>query len=220
MHKAAGSSALFLAVAMMGCTPKAELTPEQQCSAPETYDNLTQIMSSSASQAASLLGVGDGTPLVSQAASKVAIGKIVSYSLPTVDEYNKDTKKISCSALARFNATTAELLTSKVSLSVNDYGPDHVTYKISYTIQPSADGKQNVYTLASADDLAGVAFQSSLIAVRAMQGSMQQAEPEQSNTTSTALPESEDTTNSADSTTGDSASDISINQETGTVDPQ
>lgn len=161
--------AVAAALALQGCGPKTEeaaaTTLEQTCSAQGTYDALTGIVAAQAGQAVSLLA--DSNEDAASAASKTAIGANLQYGSPTVQDVNKDTRKVSCEALLTVSVPPRML--SNNSLSVNDLGADKVTYQISYSVQPSADGGRPVYMLQQANDLSVVALTASLVALKKTQ---------------------------------------------------
>lgn len=146
---------------------------EQTCSSQTTYDALTEILASQAKSATSVLGVGAG---VAAAASPAAFKNVIAYSAPTVEDVNKTTGKVTCKALLRINAPTA-LLTGGRELQPNDFGPDHVTYAIGYSVQTTADRGQPLTTLENASALSTVAFEASLAALKRSQDAAAAATP-------------------------------------------
>lgn len=170
--RASGAVSVRLATAMLcltavsGCDALSGLagkkgSPEEACSSQATYDALTGIMAAQAGSAASLLGANSA---LSTAASPGSLKNVLGYSSPTVEDVNKATGKISCKALLRINTATAAL--GNNALQPNDFGPDHVTYAISYSVQRTADQGQPLMTLDSAGALSTVAFQASLAALK------------------------------------------------------
>lgn len=137
-------------------------TPEETCSSQTTYDALTGILSTQAQSAASVLG---NDPQLTTAASPASLKAVLSYASPTVEDINAGTGKVGCKALLRLDTPTTALA-QQPGLSPNDFGPDHVTYAISYTVQKTADRGQPLMTLENAGSLAAVAFQASITALR------------------------------------------------------
>lgn len=137
-------------------------TPEQTCSSQETYDALVGIVAEQVASSASLLA---GNNLAARAASVASLKSVISYSSPTVEDVNKTTGKISCQALMRISAPVA-LIGDQQGLTPNDFGPDHVTYSVDYTVQTTADEGRPLFTLKAATPLAAVAFQAALLTLR------------------------------------------------------
>lgn len=165
-------------IGLSGCDSLSEWTgnkpsAEQTCSSQETYDGLTGIMAAQAGSAANLLG---SNGILSTAASPAAMKNVLGYSAPTVEEANKSTRKISCQALLRITLPTS-VLPQQTGLTANDFGPDHVTYAISYSVQPTADQGRPLMTLENASALSTVAFQASLVALKKGQDAAASAEP-------------------------------------------
>lgn len=173
------NTAIALAIAAVaGCDRLSKIegtaTPEQICSSQDTYDALTGVMAAQAGSAASLLGANR---LIATASSTASIRNVLNYSSPTVDDINKGTGKVSCKALLRVDTPTA-MLTDQRGLSPNDFGPDHVTYAIEYSVQPTADQGKPLVTLSDAAALSSVAFQAALInAKRTQDAASQTAAP-------------------------------------------
>lgn len=158
-----------------GCQSGAK-TADQVCSATETYDALTGLMASTLGQAISdQAGEGDDKSSLTSASSVAKLSQHIKFSLPTVADVNKDTKKISCNAMLTITAPqTAMLSVPSVDLPVNEQGKDHITYRVSYSVQPTADDHQNLYVLDHGEELALAAFKATLASEKLLGTALQE----------------------------------------------
>ncbi|WP_425230478.1 hypothetical protein [Sphingomonas sp.] len=161
------AAASLVALTLSGCDSLTHLfgsapTAEQTCSSQETYDALNGILSGQAQSAASLLG---NYPMAATAASPASMKSVLSYSAPTVDDINRNTGKVTCNALMRVAMQTT-LLSDTRGLTPNDFGPDHASFAITYSVQATADQGRPLMTLEDASALSGIAFQASLAALQ------------------------------------------------------
>lgn len=165
------------ALALSGCQKAAD-TPEQICSSPKTYDQIVQMLSGQVGSAMATMDFGAAQDLVSAASSNTALARVVSFKMPTVADMNKDTKRVSCEAIMQLAAPAGVQSTiPKTGLEVNEVAADHIQIRIKYSLQPSADGGQNVLTLEGATDLAVAAEVASLGAVQRMRNAAGTAPP-------------------------------------------
>lgn len=156
---------LLCGLALGGCDKAADVAAKK-CAAPETYADLTRLIARDAAQAAGLAGGEHVNAELALAASGESIAKIISYSLPAVEDYSRTTNKVSCTAVARIAAQTRKMSAQRNDLPINDLGPDHISYRIAYSVQPAADRDRDIIALMGARPLANIAIEASLIDVR------------------------------------------------------
>ncbi len=111
--------------------------PAQTCADAQTIEQVKAIIFDNARKLAS-----SATKLAIPELAKQSVVKI---SLPLLDEYNKDTKKVSCSG--RVEITFPDGAASALG------GASQTSLDIKYTAQPAADGSGTVFTVYGADDL-------------------------------------------------------------------
>ncbi|MDR6850330.1 hypothetical protein [Sphingomonas sp. BE137] len=179
MKSAIGTASLGVSIFLSACAPQAQ-TPEKICSDSKTYDNMTEILSEQISQASASSG-----PDAIAASSKSAIARVLKYLLPTVESVNKDTKKIECKAILRVSIPAKwQAMTDTSALQINEVAADHVSIRISYSVQPSADGSTDVVTMENATPISIFALQASLAAImqiRGVSGTLPLQEPDATN---------------------------------------
>lgn len=145
---------------LAGCSGS-KPSPADICSAQDTYDGVTRIISHDLIGQASTFrdtawGRSGNLDATVRMLDPARLAPIISFKSPTVASYEEGTGKVTCNALLTVQGRANSLDSlQKDAADVNSYDRNHITFNIVYTAEPSADKSSGdmVYGLTKTKDL-------------------------------------------------------------------
>jgi hypothetical protein len=148
--------------------PARDLTPGQLCSSPKTLDHLFDIIART-TEMARVEGVD--VPTAAAAKTVDAIKRVAQAEMITVSAVDATIRKTSCGAILNLAVPKdwQPAIDWKEAVP-NGRTTDGIQVRIAYSIQRSADGKQDIITLEDPESVVAVVYQASIFGVLRSRG--------------------------------------------------